>query len=118
MRRLERDFPAIEEVGCKVGIGVATGADQVIHRAASMRSTLSDRKQPLVMTRDIVNGIVEWRGFGVINPFADDGGLVDLDAYPRLRRYLEARKDEIANRHCARKAPATGTARSIESHRH
>ncbi len=58
------------------------------------------------MTRDIVNGIVEWRGFGVINPFAEAGGLVDLDAYPRLRRYLEARKDEIANRHCAQKTPA------------
>ena len=33
-------------------------------------------------TRDILTGAVEWRGFGVINPFADDGGLVDLADYP------------------------------------
>ncbi len=29
MRRLEADYPTIEEADCKVGIGVATGADQV-----------------------------------------------------------------------------------------
>ena len=28
VRRLEADFPSIEEAGCKVGIGVATGADK------------------------------------------------------------------------------------------
>jgi hypothetical protein len=49
---------------------------------------------------------VQWRGQGVINPFADDGRLVDLRQYPRLRHYLEARKEEIAGRHCALKAPA------------
>ena len=58
------------------------------------------------MSRDIKNGTVEWRGFGVINPFADGAGLVDLADYPRLKRYLEARKSLIANRHCAQKTPA------------
>ena len=29
VRRLEHDFPTLEETGCKVGIGVATGADDV-----------------------------------------------------------------------------------------
>jgi hypothetical protein len=29
VRRLETDFPLIEEAGCKIGIGVATGADKV-----------------------------------------------------------------------------------------
>ena len=28
LRRLEQDFPTLEDVGCKVGIGVATGADK------------------------------------------------------------------------------------------
>ena len=49
---------------------------------------------------------MNWRGLGVINPFADEGGLVDLNAYPKLKRYLEARKTEIAGRHCAQKVPA------------
>jgi len=66
----------------------------------------SDRKLPLAMTRDIVSGEVSWRGLGVVNPFADEGGLVDLRDYPRLQRYLLARKVDILNRHVAQKTPA------------
>jgi len=106
VRRLERDFPTIEEAGCKVGIGVATGADKAFIGLFDELDVEDDRKLPLVMTRDILDGTVAWRGFGVINPFADDGGLVDLRRYPRLKRYLEARKDQIAKRHIAQKAPA------------
>ena len=106
VRRLEHEFPTLEEAGCKVGIGVATGADQAFIGPFDALDVEDDRKQPLVMTRDIQNGTVEWRGFGVINPFAEGGGLVNLDQYPRLKRYLEARKDAIAGRHCAQKTPA------------
>jgi hypothetical protein len=106
VRRLEQDFPTLEEVGCKVGIGVATGADQAFIGPFDSLDVEADRKQPLVMTRDILNGTVDWRGLGVINPFTDGGGLVALDDYPRLKRYLESRKDEIAGRHCAQKTPA------------
>lgn len=106
VRRLEGDFPTIEEAGCKVGIGVATGADKSFIGPFDELDVESDRKLPLVMTRDILSGEVQWRGFGVVNPFADDGGLVDLRNYPRLGRYLEARKEQIAKRHVAQKAPA------------
>lgn len=105
VRRLERSFPTLEEARCKVGIGVATGADQAFIGLFDELDVEDDRKEPLVMTRDILSGTVEWRGFGVINPFADSGGLVNLDDYPRLKSYLEARKEEIARRHCAKKSP-------------
>lgn len=107
VRRLERDFPTIEESSCRVGIGVATGADRVFIGPFDALDVEADRKEPLVMTRDIRSGIVEWGGYGVVNPFTDEGGLVDLADYPRLRRYLELRKEEIAGRHCAKKAPAS-----------
>lgn len=109
LRRLERDFPRLEEVGCKVGIGVATGADKAFIGPYDELDVEDDRKQPLVMTRDIQSGRVVWRGFGVVNPFKDGpgSGLVDLADYPRLKRYLEARKDVIAQRHVAQKAPVT-----------
>jgi hypothetical protein len=58
------------------------------------------------MTKDIASGHVKWRGQGVVNPFGPEGRLVDLTAYPRLRRYLEERREEIAGRHVAQKAPA------------
>ncbi|MBK5293656.1 MAG: Eco57I restriction-modification methylase domain-containing protein [Acidobacteriia bacterium] len=105
VRRLEDSFPTVEEAGCKVGIGVATGADKAFIGGFDELDVEPDRKLPLAMTRDILDGVVKWRGRGVINPFADDGGLVDLDNYPRLKRYLEARKVEIAGRHVAQKAP-------------
>lgn len=106
VRRIEAAFPALEEAGCKVGIGVATGADKVFIGRFGELDVEPDRKLPLVMTRDIVTGRVQWRGDGVINPFRDDGRLVDLERYPRLRRYLETHRDVIAARHVARKSPA------------
>lgn len=107
LRRLERDYPTLEEVGCKVGIGVATGADKAFIGKLDELDVEADRKLPLVMTRDILTGRVKWRGYGVVNPFIDGpgSGLVELSDFPRLKRYLEARKEEIAGRHCARKAP-------------
>jgi hypothetical protein len=105
VRRLELTFPNLEEAGCKVGIGVATGVDQAFIAPFDELDVEADRKLPLVTTRDIRLGTVQWHGLGVINPFADDGTLVDLDRYPRLWQYLEARKALIARRHIARKAP-------------
>lgn len=106
MRRLEANFPLIEEAGCKVGIGVATGADKVFIGPFDSLDVEPDRKLPLVTTRDILNGVVEWRGLGVLNPFLDEGGLVDLKKFPKLKKYLELHKKEIAGRHVAQKAPA------------
>lgn len=106
LRRLETDFPTVEDAGCKIGIGVATGADKAFIGPFDELDVEEDRKLPLVMTGDILNGHVQWRGLGVINPFADEGGLVDLNSYPLLRRYLETRKEIIASRHVAQKTPA------------
>jgi len=106
VRRLERDLPTLEEAGCKVGIGVATGADQAYIGPFDDLDVEADRKLPLAMTRDIDAGTVKWRGLGVVNPFGPDGKLVDLADFPRLRRYLESRRADIAGRHVAQKMPA------------
>jgi hypothetical protein len=105
IRRLEEQYPTLEQAGCKVGIGVATGADKAYIGDFDTLDVEPDRKIPLVTTRDIMSGEVNWLGQGVINPYAEEGGLVGLDDYPRLSRYLEARKDTITKRHCAQKTP-------------
>lgn len=105
IRRIEYQFPTMEQVGCKVGIGVATGADKVFIGGFNSLEVESDRKLPLVVTRDIQSGCVVWSGLGVVNPFANNGRLVDLRNYPRLSRYFEAHKTTLTKRHCARKAP-------------
>lgn len=106
VRRLEAAYPTLEEAGCKVGIGVATGADQAFIGLMDELDVEDARKVPLVMTRDIVSGEVNWRGYGVINPFMDDGKLASFKQFPRFGRFLEARRDVIAKRHVAQKAPA------------
>ena len=103
VRRIERDFPALEETGCKVGIGVATGADQVYVAKFDELDIEASRKLPLAMTRDITSGRVQWRGYGVVNPFTDGGGLVDLKDFPKLAAYLETHKPVIKGRHVAKR---------------
>jgi hypothetical protein len=105
VRRLEATFPLLEEVGCKVGIGVATGADKAFIGKFDDMDVEPNRKLPLVTTKDIVSGSVKWSGLGVVNPFNYDGTLVNLDLYPRLKRYFETRRDTISARNCARRNP-------------
>ncbi|MBI1920386.1 MAG: Eco57I restriction-modification methylase domain-containing protein [Geobacter sp.] len=105
VRRLEASFPLLEDVGCKVGIGVATGADKAYVGRFDELDVEPDRKLLLVTTKDIVSGSVQWQGLGVVNPFNHDGTLVDLDSYPKLKKYFEARRAVIAGRNCAKRNP-------------
>jgi len=80
---LEERFPLIENVGCKVGIGLASGADQVyVVKDATVAEP--DRMLPLVMRRDLRNGSVDYSGHYLVNPWTKDG-LADLDDYPKLK---------------------------------
>jgi hypothetical protein len=58
-----------------------------------------------VTTKDIEKEIVEWKGLGVINPFSDNGSLVNLSEYPKLDKYLEEHASAIRKRNCAKKYP-------------
>lgn len=113
VRRLEKSFPNIEEAGCKIGIGVATGADAVFLGSYDALPVESSRKIPIVMTKDIKSGEVVWRGQGVINPFNDDGSLVNLSDYPKLAAYLNRHADVIRGRNVA-KRNASGWYRTID----
>lgn len=105
VRKLEVRFPTLEEASCLVGIGVATGADRAFIGPIDELDVEDDRKIPLAMTKDIVSGIVQWRGLAVVNPFGDDGRLVDLRRFPRLAIHLERHLTEVRNRHVSRKNP-------------
>jgi Eco57I restriction-modification methylase/TaqI-like C-terminal specificity domain len=106
LRRIEKQYPSLEETGCKVGIGVATGADKAFIADYKTLDVEDRCKLPLVRPQDIQTGEVIWRGEGVVNPFEDDGKLVDLDKYPRLAKHIERYKSIIRGRHCAKKSPS------------
>ncbi|MEZ5441820.1 MAG: Eco57I restriction-modification methylase domain-containing protein [Lysobacterales bacterium] len=104
LRRLESRFPLLEEAGCKVGIGVATGCDRVFIDELEDLPVESERKLPLVMARDLVQGRIRWNGKGIVNPFEADGSLADLERYPRFASYLYRHYDAVAGRHVAKRS--------------
>jgi hypothetical protein len=105
LRRLEARFPLIEAVGCKVMIGVATGCDEAFVGRYNELDVEEDRKLPLVMTRDIRCGELKPHGYGVVNPWKDEGGLVDLKRYPRMAAYLDRFRAKLEARHTAQGKP-------------
>lgn len=96
LRRLETEFVALgnPDSGCRVGIGVATGADKVFIVDQHTDKIESELLMPLVTTKDIASGVVKWRGQCVINPFVGNTTeLIDLSDYPMARaHFLNARK--------------------------
>ncbi len=104
LKRLEAEFYPLESqgTGTKVGIGVATGADD-IYITTDGASVESERLLPLAMAYDLVKGQLAWSGHYLVNPW-DGPGLVDLDKYPRLKAYLEEHGDRLRARHTAKKS--------------
>ncbi|MGH3954662.1 MAG: Eco57I restriction-modification methylase domain-containing protein [Mycobacterium sp.] len=107
IEHLNERFPALDDpsVGTKVSIGIATGADKVY--VTKNRSVAEpDRMLPISMRRDLMSGSFDWQGNYLVNPWRDDGSLVDLSDYPRLASYLE-RHPTLKDRFVARKSPTS-----------
>lgn len=105
LAELESRFPLLQDpdTGTRVGIGVATGCDEV-YIVDSAPDVEGDRLLPLLTAADIETGEPLWSGRHLINPW-QDGELVDLEAYPGLAAYLATHETRIRNRHVAKKQP-------------
>jgi adenine-specific DNA-methyltransferase len=103
---LEARFAPLEDgsTGTRVGIGVATGCDDV-YITSDPTVVEPERLLPLVQSTDITAGTVDWSGKNLVNPWMD-GELVHLDDYPRLRSYLKSNEAVLRGRHVATKRPA------------
>lgn len=97
---IEASFPSLEEAGAKVGIGVATGADK-IYVTDNPEGIESARLLPLALPRDIATGSVRWSGKMLVNPWNADG-LVELDEWPEMAKYLRRYRAALKKRHTAR----------------
>ncbi len=105
VRHLESKYPRLEDDGCKVGIGVATGADAVFIGSFADLPVEDERKLPLVMARDFDDGRIRWQGKGVVNPFNDDGSMAPFDAFPKFAAHMETHGRRLKGRHVAKKTP-------------
>ncbi|MBS1848598.1 MAG: Eco57I restriction-modification methylase domain-containing protein [Actinobacteria bacterium] len=102
---LESRFAPLESTatGTRVGIGVATGCDDV-YITNNADIVEHDRLLPVLRAQDIATGMTRWSGDYLVNPW-DGGRLVDLGSYPRLAAYLEDNQRRLRGRHIAKKRP-------------
>ncbi len=105
LAELEARFPTLEDptTGTRVGIGVATGCDDV-YITDDPDLVEPDRLVPLLRAADLTDGSIAWTGRFLVNPWQSDG-LVDLAAYPRLADYFDEHAERIRGRHVARQRP-------------
>jgi hypothetical protein len=103
LKQLEGRFQPLEskETCTRIGIGVATGADKIFI-TSDQALVEESRLLPLAMAADISSGMLKWSRHYLINPW-DEGGLVDLGQYPRLKAYLNKHREALKQRHVARK---------------
>lgn len=101
LHHMEKHFKTIQEVGCRIGIGVATGADKAYIVDYATTDVEPGRLLPLATNKDLNHGEVHWTGKGVLNPWADtvQPDLVDLAEYPKLAALLEAHSEQLLKRY-------------------
>ena len=103
---LNDEFMPLEDqaTGTRVGIGIATGADDVFVTGDELLVE-PERMLPLVTTAHIESGHLDGRDKWLVNPWDDAGRLVELGDYPRLESYLSTKAERLARRHVVQKAP-------------
>lgn len=103
VKRLERTLPTIEEAGCNVYIGAATGNNDVfiIDKSVDIEDS---RKLPVISASEIRHGQLCAEGRFIINTY-DEAGVIELNGYPKLEKYLNQHKAILCERHVAKNSP-------------
>ncbi len=99
------ELSSIEDMGFKVGIGIATGADKVFIGRDLIEQIEEELLLPILISRDVKNNNLNWSGNYLFNPFDDEGSVIDLSKYPKAQVYLELHKDQLQARHVSKKNP-------------
>ena len=102
-------FPTIEQsgAGTQVGIGVASGADEIYVDPQRNAEIEDSCLLPLVASEDIQSGCIDWSNRYMLNPYdqQDDRRMLDLSMFPKTCAYLERHADRLKARYCAKKHP-------------
>jgi len=104
IHKLEKRFPLLEETGCKVFIGAATGSNKVyIVDSTCVGSEIEkERLLPVITANELKGDSIAWCKNYLINTY-DENGVINLYDYPKLSRYLNSHKEELCKRHVAKK---------------
>ena len=100
------ELTSIEELGFKIGIGVATGADKIFIGQHLIDLVENELLLPILTSKDIRNNSLKWSGNYLFNPFDAEGNLIDLSRYPKALLYMKAHREKLQERHVSQKNPA------------
>ncbi len=107
VHKLEEKYPLLEEAGCKVFIGAATGSNKIYVVDSNKVGTEieEERLLPVVTANELKGGSIAWREKYLVNTY-DENGVINLDDHPKLSNYLNSHKEELCKRHIAKKDTA------------
>lgn len=107
--KIARTFPTITKSaeGTQIGIGVASGADDIYINAQRVTNIEPSCLLPLVASEDIHDGRISWDDRYLLNPYDDDNDMQmrDLARYPLAAAYFDSHAPKLKARYCARKHP-------------
>ncbi len=101
IRKLEQKFPLLEETGCKVYIGAATGANKIYVVSKDNVDIEESRLLPVITAHELKSGSIQWRKKHLISTY-DNDGVICLNDFPKLARYLNSHKEALSKRHVAK----------------
>ncbi len=93
----------IEELGFKIGIGVATGADSIFISPDLPKLVEPELLLPALNAKDLRGDQMNWHGEYLLNPYLPNGELISLSRYPLAAKYLHSHQERLASRHVAQK---------------
>lgn len=96
----------IEEQDFKIGIGVATGCDEIFIRKDFNHIVEQELLLPILKSSDLRSNTFCWNGNYILNPYSPNGNLIDLNKFPLAKSYLEANSERLKKRHTAKNTPS------------
>lgn len=100
---LEAKFPTLAATGADISVGTATGADD-IYVIDDPNLVEDGMAFPTLAARETALGGIDWRERYLVTPWTRNG-LIDLDDYPKMKRYLTGNKARLTQRHVAQRNP-------------
>ena len=96
--RLHEEMPTLEDVGCRIRVGMATGANEVFIGVPEDMGVETDVVMPVVDTRDLGPETVRWSGRVILDTRGPTGRCWSARERPGLYRYLSSHKARLQRR--------------------
>lgn len=101
----EKNIDKIENQNFKIGIGVATGRDTIFIRKDFKTFVEKELVIPILTSRDVKGVDINWHGNYLFNPYDNNGNLIDIEDFPKAKKYLLIHKDNLSSRHVSKRNP-------------